>query len=149
MINRIEADNGSLVIRSYPTWIAGFCLIVLAAVVVQTVRGELAWIDAAIPTFVVVVAMSVLEYKVATFRRGDAHVLVESIRPVHRAQTQIPLDQIRSVNRSTGRGGHSHAGVVQLRTAEDEISVTSVAAFSPRKQVVALQAIRGFLSGSV
>ncbi|PHQ32182.1 hypothetical protein [Rhodopirellula bahusiensis] len=146
MINQIDEENGSLVIRSYPTWIAGFCLIVLVAVIVQFVRGQLAWIDAAIPTFVVIVAASVLEYKVAIFRRGDPNVLIQSIRLLHRKETRIPMDQIRSVHRSTGRGGHSHAGVVELRTVDDAVSVTSVAALGPRKQVVALKAIREFLS---
>ncbi|MCC9641757.1 hypothetical protein LOC71_05685 [Rhodopirellula sp. JC740] len=146
MFNRIEEDNGSLVIRSYPTWIAGFCLVVLIAVIVQWVRGRLAWIDAAIPIFVVCVAAAVLEYKVAIFRSGDPNVLIRSVRLFHRNETQIPLNQIQSVHRSTGRGGHAHAGVVELKTNDDEVSVTSVAAFGSGKQVRALKAIREFLS---
>ncbi|EMI53906.1 hypothetical protein [Rhodopirellula sallentina] len=148
MINRIEADDRSLVIRSYPTFIAAFCIVVLGAVVIQSARGRIGWVDAAIPTFVVVVAMSLLEYKVATFRVGEPSVLVQSVRPIHRKETEVPLNQISSVNRNTGGGGAAHAGVVELQTREGKISVTSVGAMSPRKQVAVLEAIRGFLSRS-
>jgi len=148
IFNRIDKTEKMLQIRTFPTLLGGICLIVGIIVISRLAMGLLAFTDAAIALFVVGVFAVLLEYKVAIFDRGSCSVIIETRRLLGTQTRELSFADIDGIGIRTGKGAHSHAGVVTLQVDGGEVSLTTMSALSQRKQSEVVQSIRSFLTSN-
>ena len=144
MIN-VHASSQELMIKSFPGLLAGFCVVVTAGAVYGWLAGQAKLTDLGIFLFAVSVFACLLDYRVAIFSREHQTARIRSSRIIGTNVVEVPLSAIQSVTIRTGKGGSSHAGVVQIFTADGANTATAMASMGYKKQRAVVNEIRLFL----